>query len=410
MFKKLLSLLLLMAMLVPGAIALAEEQDDAAEEKPILWKLAEPYGFKIGTTYNFGSIMDPGFKNGFVEQFNTLTCSNETKAYSMLDQRASQTAEDGMPVINFKNADMMLSFAQARNITVRGHVLVWDAYMPDWFFRQGYQYGAELVDRETMCARLKSYIEQVVSHFEEKFPGVIDRWDVVNEAIGDNASEWDASTPRHIRTVRSGVTNYFRDVIGDDYVELSFLYARDAAEKAGADIGLFYNDYNMFYDEKRTAALALVESINNYATDEDGNPRKLIDGIGMQGYIGGYGHQQGCMNPNDLALIKKSIEAYAAMGMEVNMTEIAVRNYQNDEESVKKHAEYYAKLFEIFKEVNSGENKPLTVVNMWGAVDCSNLPETHYSWKLNSPYGGLFDVKYNPKSAYDAVVEVLKAQ
>lgn len=398
--KRLISFLLLAAVLLLGTCA-------HAEEAPCLWQLAEQYGFKLGTNYGYQQMRDKAFLDMVKGQFNSVTCSNETKAYSLLDQRASQQAADGMPVNNYRAADEMIAFAQENGIGARGHVLVWDAYMPDWFFREGYKNGAAFVDRETMCARLQSYIEQVVVHFEEKFPGVIYCWDVVNEAIGDNANEWDASDARHIRTIRSGVTNYFRDVIGNDYVELSFLYAKDAVEKTGADIKLFYNDYNMFYDEKRNAASALVESINSYAKDAEGNPRQLIDGIGMQGYIGGYGQQQGCMNPEDLQRIKTSIEAYASLGVEVQVTEMSVRNYQNDEASVQKHAAFYAQLFEVFKEVNSGESKPLTGVSIWGAVDCSNLPTNHYSWKLNSPYCGLFDTKYQTKSSYDAVVEAL---
>ncbi len=398
--KKLTSILLLAAMLLLCTCA-------HAEEEPCLWQLAERYGFKLGTNYSYQKMQDNAFLNMVKSQFNSVTCSNETKAYSLLDQRACQQAADGMPVNNYKAADEMIAFAQENGLGVRGHVLTWDAYMPDWFFREGYKNGAAFVDRETMCARLQSYIEQVVVHFEEKFPGVIYCWDVVNEAIGDNANEWDATDARHIRTIRSGVTNYFRDVIGNDYVELSFLYAKDAVEKTGADIKLFYNDYNMFSDKKRNAAIALVESINSYAKDADGNPRQLIDGIGMQGYIGGYGQQHGCMNPDDLQRIKTSIEAYAALGLEVQVTEMSIRNYQNDEASIQKHAEYYAQIFEVFKDVNSGESKPLTGVSIWGAVDCNNLPTNHYTWKLNGPYCGLFDTKYQTKSSYDAVVDAL---
>ena len=30
--------------------------------------------------------------------------------------------------------------------------------------------------------------------------------------------------------------------------------------------------------------------------------KKLCDGLGMQGYVGGYGQQAGCMSPNDIKL------------------------------------------------------------------------------------------------------------
>ena len=140
-----------------------------------------------------------------------------------------------------------------------------------------------------LLARLESYITQVVTHFETEFPGVIYCWDVVNEAMGDSASEYRAGDPSLLRTTRNGQPNVFYQYIGEDYVEYSFLFARNAAEALGADIRLFYNDFNMLYPAKRAAAKVLVEKINSFAKDESGAPRKLIDGIGMQGYMGGYG-------------------------------------------------------------------------------------------------------------------------
>ena len=177
-----------------------------------------------------------------------------------------------------------------------------------------------------MLQRLESYITQVITHFEEKFPGVVYCWDVVNEAVGEG-SEFDPADPRHIRTTRGGVSNVFYDTIGSDYVEYAFLYARSTVDALGADIRLFYNDYNTFYAEKRDAIIALTRSINSFAVDADGNPRKLCDGVGMQGYIGGYGTQVGCMNVDDLALISTAIKTYAAEGLEVQLTEMAVRNF-----------------------------------------------------------------------------------
>jgi hypothetical protein len=61
--------------------------------------------------------------------------------------------------------------------------------------------------------------------------------------------------------------------MGEDYVALSFLYAKDAVEKLQAanpevSITLFYKDYNTFYEEKRDAIIELVQSINTFAKDE----------------------------------------------------------------------------------------------------------------------------------------------
>ena len=390
--------MILTAALVLGlmpVICTAELAGTVSDDYEPLYTFAEPYGFRLGGAFGIWDMNNAVFMDFLDDHFNSLTCTNETKAYSLLDQNASRRSEDGMPRMNYT----------AHGKHVRGHVLVWDAYMTQWFFHEEYDERKPLADRETMRARLKSYIEQVVTHFEEKFPGVIYCWDVVNEAIGDNAGEWSSADERHLRTMRSGTPNVFLDRVGDDYVEYSFLCARDTVESLGADIHLFYNDYNMFFSEKRTAALALLESINTYAKDEKGGYRKLADGIGMQGYLGGYGTQEGCLTENLITDLKQSIALYSAEGYEVQITEMAVRNF--DETQSEKHAEFYGRLFsEIFMPASSnGQN--LSAVCIWGLVDAP-AGRKDYVYNLNSPYGCFLSTDYQIKTCFDRVYHVLK--
>ena len=387
------------------AICQAEPAGTVSDDYEPLYTFAEPYGFRLGGAFGIWDMNNAVFMDFLDDHFNSLTCTNETKAYSLLDQNASRRSEDGMPRMNYTNADRMIAWCQAHGKHVRGHVLVWDAYMTQWFFHEGYDEKKPLADRETMRARLKSYIEQVVTHFEEKFPGVIYCWDVVNEAIGDNAGEWSSADARHLRTMRSGTPNVFLDRVGDDYVEYSFLCARDTVESLGSDIHLFYNDYNLFFSEKRTAALALLESINIYAKDEKGGYRKLADGIGMQGYLGGYGTQEGCLTENLITDLKQSIALYSAEGYEVQITEMAVRNF--DETQSEKHAEFYGRLFsEIFMPASSnGQN--LSAVCIWGLVDAPT-GRKDYVYNLNSPYGCFLTTDYQIKTCFDRVYHVLK--
>jgi len=398
---------LLLALLLLPAGAMGEAAGTESGDYEPLYTLVEPAGFKLGACYSPGDLSQPAYMDFVGRHFNSLTCTNETKAYSLLNQAQSKASEDGMPRMDYTMADIMVGWAQEHGIGVRGHVLVWDAYMTTWFFHEGYDDAKPFADQETMRLRLASYIEQVMTHFEEKFPGVIYCWDVVNEAIGDNAGEYAAGDPRHLRTSRSGQGNLFLEHVGDDYVPYAFLCARNTAEKLGADIHLFYNDYNMFMREKRTAALALIESVNTYAKDETGAYRKLADGIGMQGYLGGYGTQSGCLADSILKDLAESIRIYAEKGLEVQITEMAVRNYEK--EKAPEHAAFYARLFtEVFLPANAGEKKPLTAVCIWGVADCPQLPSSHYSWKLNSPYGGLITEKNEIKTSFDAVYHALK--
>ena len=402
-FLILAAALILCTASLPASAELAGTVSDDYEP---LYTFAEPYGFRLGGAFGYWDMQNKTFMDFLDDHFNSLTCTNETKAYSLLDQYASKKSEDGMPRMNYTNADKMISWCQEHGKGVRGHVLVWDAYMTKWFFHEGYDEKNPLADRETMRARLKSYIEQVITHFEEKYPGVIYCWDVVNEAIGDNAGEWSSADARHLRTKRSGESNIFLDRVGDDYVEYAFLCARDTVENLGADIHLFYNDYNMFMKEKRTAALALLESVNTYAEDGNGGFRRLADGIGMQGYLGGYGVQEGCLEDSLIDGVKESIRLYREAGLEVQITEMAVRNFDRDKAEL--HAEFYGRLFsEVFMQANSGDSGTLTAVCIWGLVDAPE-GKKDYVYKMNSPYGCFLSTKYEIKSCFDRVYHVLK--
>lgn len=397
--QKLIAVLFVLSLVCACVPGLGESQDDR------LCDLAAPYGFKLGAPLSFDQLRNQTYLDLVKTHFNSLTTTNEMKAYSMLDERSSRAKKDGMPAINFKTADQMVQWAQDNGIGVRGHVLVWDAYMCDWFFREGYNSNNPYADQETVKARTEYYITTVVTHFEEKFPGVVYCWDVVNEAVGDNANEYAAGDPRHLRTVRSGSANLFREHMGDDYVELSFLYAKNAVEALGADIKLYYNDYNAYFSDKAQAIRALVDSVNTFAQNDNGEFRQLCDGVGMQGYIGGYGVQEGCLVDSHVDMIKKEILNYAAMGLEVQITEMAVRNF--DLAQADKHSAFYAKLFQMFMALNRENDCPLKAVSIWGLTD-TNAPKGNYVYNLNSPYGGLFDLQLNPKDAFYSVLETLK--
>ena len=406
---RILCAVLTLALCLLPVLSLGEEAGTAAADYEPMYQLAEPYGFRLGGCFSYYDLKQPAYLDLMAAHFNSLTCTNETKAYSLLNQAISKANDDGMPGMNYVQADKMIAWAQEHGIRVRGHVLVWDAYMTPWFFHEGYDEFRPLADRETMRKRLESYIDQVVTHFEEKFPGVVYCWDVVNEAIGDSDAECLTGDARRLRTTRGGQPNQFLESVGEDYVEYSFLCARNTVEKLGADIRLFYNDYNLFQKQKRTAAIELAGSINRYAQDDNGKFRRLIDGVGMQGYLGGYGVQAGCLEDSLIRDMKESIALYAENGLEVQVTEMAVRNYEKDK--APEHAAFYARLFrEAFMTANSGENKPLTAVCIWGLLDCPQLPRDNYSWKLNSPYGGLFTEKFQVKTSFDAVWHALKGE
>ena len=126
--KRLFICLLCAAMLLPVLPALAEVSSRAPEDYPApLRDLAARYGFKIGICLSPEQLGQTAYLDFLAGHFNTTTCTNETKAYSLLDERASKASEDGMPRRNYATADRMIQWASEHGIGVRGHVLTWDA-------------------------------------------------------------------------------------------------------------------------------------------------------------------------------------------------------------------------------------------------------------------------------------------
>lgn len=385
--------------------------------------LAENSGFRFGTNISSTSINKTELTKLIQYHFNSTTFSNEMKAYSLLKQAKSQENyenENSPAYIDFTTADKMVEYARDNGLSIRGHVLVWDADMCDWFFREGYTTNGAYVSADVMKKRMQMYIEEVMTHFETEYPGVIYCWDVVNEAVADNTGDFESSDARHVRQVRGENTNLFYDHIGPDYVELAFKYAyetRKTLQEANSktNIKLFYNDYNTFMTygaNKRDAIIELVKSVNSYASDGNGGYLKLCDGIGMQSYIGGYGQQSGCMNESNITDIKTAIEKFANLGVEVHVTELAVRNYEDTAARETEHAAFYKKLMQTYVDINktaqeNGKTGPLTSVSIWGLFDNPNLAVTDYSYKMNGPYCGLFTELYAPKEAFKEIYKVL---
>lgn len=401
-----------------------KDATEAIESYQSLASLSEKYGFKFGTNINDGALKNTELTKLIKYHFNSTTFSNEMKAYSLLNQSASQKAyvdENSPAVMNFTKADSMAAYAVENGLSIRGHVLTWDADMCDWFFREGYKTDGAYVSADVMKKRLKMYIDEVMTHFEQKYPGVIYCWDVVNEAVADNAGEFADGDVRHVRQVRGSKTNLFYDHLGSDYVELAFQYAYETRAKLQAannktNIKLFYNDYNTFMtygSNKRDAIIQLVKSINSFASDGNGGYLKLCDGIGMQSYIGGYGKQSGCMNESDITAVKNAIEKFAENDVEIHVTELAVRNYDNNAEP--EHAAFYKKLMQTYVDINkaaqaAGKTGPITSLSIWGLFDAPYLSTADYSYKMNGPYCGLFTELYQPKQSFKEVYEVLAAE
>lgn len=325
--------------------------------------------FKIGAAISEGALADSFALQNVTEEYNSITCENDMKPENLLDEEenCSDPAKyNTNPAVRFEKAAKYLAFAKEHGIGMRGHTLVWHHQTPEWFFMRDYstRKDAELADRDTMLARMESYIRSVLEYVQTIWPGVIYAWDVVNEAI-DNEEMRDS---------------LWTKTIGEDFVLHAFRFARKYADEG---VALFYNDYDTFLPGKRNA---ICKKILQPLLQE-----KLVDGMGMQTHL---------TMETALEDYGDSLCCFGALPLQIQITEMDIHNADPSEYSMKMLAKRYGELFTLFLKVKRDNKANITGVTFWGLSD-------EMSWlsgfRGEKSYPLLFDGQLNPKEAYRMV-------
>ena len=250
--------------------------------------LAQTYEdyFLLGTIFGDKSNFDTNNDRGALtrKHFNSLTAENCMKP----DQLSSGGAgTEGAFVIGESKkstADDLVSLAQENGYTVHGHVLVWHSQSPAWV--NGGLAGE--TTREQAKANMEHYIKTVVEHFDTNYPGVVTSWDVVNEALVDGVNTVSSSADWRNFLRESDQSAWYKAYSNgmaegedpSDFIYDAFVFARKYT-----DAKLFYNDFNMYQDGKSKLAAKMATELNEkYKNEFPDDPRKLIEGIGMQSH------------------------------------------------------------------------------------------------------------------------------
>ncbi len=326
-------------------------------------RLSERYkdNFYVGTCIKAEHLDNPELVALVLEQFNSITLENDMKPEALLYQMAC-IAENDVKVVFPQKTIRILDWARDNGFAVRGHVLVWYSQTPDWFFREGFKSDGAYVDRETMLARMESYIQQVITYCETNYPGLIYAWDVVNEAFEDNGG---------------GMRDcpWYR-IIGEDYIKQAFVCARKYAPEG---VKLFYNDFNSYIPAKETNIYMMARSLK-----EEG----VIDGIGMQSHLDvGY--------PTASQYLK-TLEKFSNLGLEVQITELDITTDKSTD-GFERQSQMYYDIFKGFVTKDLAGMVNVTSVTVWGVNDGR-------SWRA-SQYPLLFDDDLKPKAAYFSMLQ-----
>lgn len=324
------------------------------------------YNMITGTCIN-GMVINR-FSEHIVENYNSVTMENDMKPDAILNHSKSIAAGDIVVDYPQRTIDQ-LEWAKNNNLQMRGHVLVWYSQTPQWIFYEDFNTKNELVDRDTMLARMETYIKQNFELLENL--GYIDifyAYDIVNEAILDDGSLRDC---------------LWKQIIGDDYIWYAFYYA----DKYAPDhVKLYYNDYNEQFKTEHIVKLA--ESL----VDENG--RSLIDGIGCQAHL---------YTKDSIDKYIDTLKAFSATGLEVQVTEldISLGTWQNilqpTEENLIDQGQYYYELINRIIEGNKEGTINVSGITFWGVTD-------GVSWRKDrSPL--LFDANLKPKYSYFGAIQ-----
>ena len=318
--------------------------------------------FTIGVAVNQRNVTNPEQQALILQNFNSITAENDMKP---------QPTEPRQGQFNFNNADRIANFCRENGIRLRGHCLMWHAQIGEWIYKDA---TGNLLPKEEMFRRMRDHIHTVVGRYKD----IVYAWDVVNEAMTDdkNAEDPYRQSPMY-------------QIAGDEFIAKAFQYAREADPNAL----LFYNDYNETDPVKSRRIFEMVKKMK-----DNGVP---IDGIGMQGHYNIYGPKED--------EIDAAITLYKQVVGHIHVTELDVR--ANEEmggqlrfsqegmevsDSLKQHlADQYARIFRALRK----HKDVIDNVTFWNLSDRD-------SWLGARNYPLLFDSDYQPKQAYQTIMNM----
>ena len=318
--------------------------------------------FMIGVAVNQRNVTNAEQSALIKREFNSMTCENDMKP---------EPTEPREGQFNWENADRIANFARANGIKLRGHCLMWHSQIGSWML-------GDNPTKEVFYQRMKNHIQAVVSRYKD----VVYCWDVVNEAMTDDAK---AEDPYRQSAMYK--------LCGDEFIAKAFQYAREADPKAL----LFYNDYNECDPVKSKRIYNMVKKMK-----DAGVP---IDGIGMQGHYNIYG-------PTEKE-VDDALNLYKTVVKHIHVTELDIRvnaemggqlRFSREgaavTDSVKQHlADQYARVFNVFRK----HKDVVDCVTFWNLGDRD-------SWLGAANYPLPFDSEYKPKLAYEYIKDMKPAK
>ncbi len=248
----------------------------------------------------------------------------------------------------FAATDNLVAFANANDMTVHGHPLVWYRQLPEWVA------SSAVSTRET---HMREYITRVMGRYADSVP----IWDVVNEPINSDG------------TLRESV---WFEAMGAGYIDIAMQHARDQS----AEATLLINEFDIgFAGPKFDGLLTLIDGLQ-----ARGVP---LDGIGFQLHL--------FTSYDQFEELRANFAAVASRNLDIYITELDVS--LSGGAGTAEQAEVYRQIVDICL-----QQERCRAIQTWGLTD-------QYSFRsIFDPL--LFDRAYQAKPAYSSVQEALAGQ
>jgi len=330
---------------------------------PTLRSNAAMHNIKVGAAADSAFLSESQYSSILGNEFSQLEPENEMK-FGLIHPRPDS---DPNPY-DFSGADALVSYAQGHNMVVRGHTLVWHNQVPDWI-TNGISGGT--INSTQLSSILQNHIQTVMTHYS----GKVYAWDVVNEAFNEDGTVRDTLWYDQPGIGFSGQ--------GTKYIEQALIWAHGTDPNAK----LFYNDYNNeTLNVKSDAIYAMAADFKNRAVP--------LSGIGFQMHL-----DLNFDNPTALTSFTNNLQRFAALGMELHITELDIRLTSSDAASLAAQAHLYGEIVGICR-----QQPACKVIQTWGFTDAHSwIPSFLPGWGWALPW----DASYQKKPAYTAILNSL---
>jgi endo-1,4-beta-xylanase len=332
--------------------------DNELSSLPSLKQIAGPKNIQICSAYNVWD--NPRLKQLLVLQCDVITPENELKA--------AEISSDDRRDYNPGKMDEIAEFCRRNALGVHGHALYWNQSLPGWLAKNNLKQAIRAHER---------HLQYVMTRYPKT-----QSWDVVNEPISDHRKGYRENT--------------ILEANGDAFLQFMFRRARELAPQAK----LVVNDYNLscgadFCETKRSSMLRVLERLL-----AAGAP---IDALGIQGHL----VPRWPVVPKRILTFLQEV---ADLGLEIYISELDV----NDIDLPKDIAARDQLIAQIYRDYLDAvlTQKNVKRIGFWGLTDRFHWIVEGYApfnRKNGAPRPALFDEDLEPKPAFFAVADALRA-